>query len=148
MPSALWRKARTSRGGTALAEAPAAVTTWPDAAGWRAIPLPEVPASGLPPTIRALAIGQEAPAPHFAAIAGAGLWRSLDAGASWAPCEGLPGDVYALRTGPKGLVVAGHGATAAGSAPTPARPGPIAAGGPWRRPGRSGPSRSSRGTPT
>jgi len=33
----------------------------------------------------------------FAAVTGAGLWRSGDTGQSWTQCPGLPAEVYALR---------------------------------------------------
>jgi len=57
---------------------------------------------------RALACGEGDPAPWFAAITGAGLWRSLDAGTTWQQCPGLADEVLALRPVPRkpGCVVA------------------------------------------
>jgi hypothetical protein len=54
------------------------------------------PASG--GRVRAMAEGGGMPAPWFAAIQGAGLWRSLDEGTNWQQCPGLPADVLAIRT--------------------------------------------------
>lgn len=102
----LWGRARTiSEGATALI-APRSVPARVDRqtallAGWDRLAVPNVPDSGaITPEIRALAVGSgEAPA-WYAAIGGAGLWRSLDDGASWEPCPGLPAEVYAIRTAP------------------------------------------------
>jgi photosystem II stability/assembly factor-like uncharacterized protein len=57
---------------------------------------------------RALHCGEGDPAPWFAAITGAGLWRSRDAGTIWQQCPGLPDEVLALRPvpGKPGCVVA------------------------------------------
>jgi hypothetical protein len=78
-----------------------------DLAGWTALSVPPVLTSAVAPEIRALAIGTGEPSAWFAAVGESGLWRSDDAGASWTQCQGLPNVVYAIRTGPKGLVVAG-----------------------------------------
>jgi photosystem II stability/assembly factor-like uncharacterized protein len=59
--------------------------------------------------IRALAVGEGMPAPWFAAVRGAGLWRSLNEGTSWEQCPGLPDEVLALRPiplKPGGIVAA------------------------------------------
>jgi len=48
--------------------------------------------------IQALVAGQGEKAPWFAAVIGAGLWRSDDSGGSWERCPGLPDAVYAIRT--------------------------------------------------
>jgi hypothetical protein len=59
--------------------------------------------------IRALAFGGGNPAPWFAAVRGAGLWRSLNEGTTWQQCPGLPDEVLALRTiatRPGGVVAA------------------------------------------
>jgi photosystem II stability/assembly factor-like uncharacterized protein len=50
--------------------------------------------------IRALAFGSGNPAPWYAAIRGAGLWRSLNEGTTWQQCPGLPDEVLAIRTIP------------------------------------------------
>ncbi len=77
---------------------------------WRALGAPEVArgkvASGA--LIRALAIGGGVPSPWFAAVRGAGLWRSANEGTSWQQCPGLPDDVLAIRTIPArpGTVIA------------------------------------------
>jgi photosystem II stability/assembly factor-like uncharacterized protein len=113
-----WDLALGSGGvGTATAEAPARITTAPPTAkgngaetsGWLPIALPLVSAvAGPSPEIRRLAVGP-ASSSWFAAVAGAGLWRSDDSGGSWMACPGLPKDVYAIRTIPGragGVVVA------------------------------------------
>jgi hypothetical protein len=107
MPSVLWKRARSLRGAGGVATETAPTET--DLAGWTALKAPEVPAAGggVSPAIRLLAIGQGESSAWFAAVTGAGLWRSADVGASWSACSGLPNDVYAVRTGPKGMIVAG-----------------------------------------
>jgi hypothetical protein len=77
--------------------------------GWNPIGVPALEAGGITPTIRALVPGAIAGAPWFAAVAGAGLWRSDDGATSWQRCEGLPLEVYAIRAPgePAGLVAAG-----------------------------------------
>ena len=77
---------------------------------WTALGTPEVArgkvASGA--LVRALADGGGVPSPWFAAIRGAGLWRSLDEGTTWQQCPGLPDEVVAVRTVPTkpGTVIA------------------------------------------
>jgi photosystem II stability/assembly factor-like uncharacterized protein len=90
------RLARRGRvdGGTAIAEPPKRSS----AVGWTPMALPAVESGPIAPAIRALVPGEGA---WFAAVAGAGLWRSSDGGASWARCEGLPAEVYAIRTAAK-----------------------------------------------
>jgi photosystem II stability/assembly factor-like uncharacterized protein len=105
----LSRGARTlaarARGGTAVAEpAPPPPAPAPDLDGWTALGVPAVePGPAAPPAIRALVPGQGV---WFAAVVGAGLWRSTDGGRTWAACPGLPAEVYAIRMAPKpeGLV--------------------------------------------
>jgi photosystem II stability/assembly factor-like uncharacterized protein len=62
---------------------------------WTAI---STPASASGGRVLAMAEGGGMPAPGFIAIQGAGLWRSLDEGATWQQCPGLPADVLAIRT--------------------------------------------------
>jgi photosystem II stability/assembly factor-like uncharacterized protein len=98
-------------GGTAILEASAPPTTprnGADPSGWLSLVVPSVPATGQVPEIRRLAVGP-AGSSWFAAVCGAGLWRTDDAGATWTACPGLPTEVYALRTVPGkagGLAVA------------------------------------------
>jgi photosystem II stability/assembly factor-like uncharacterized protein len=81
-----------------------------DLHGWVPLGAPAVPseASGVATEARAVVSDGRR---LFAAITGAGLWRSEDAGQSWARCEGVPGEVYAIRAPgtPEGLVAAGTG---------------------------------------
>jgi photosystem II stability/assembly factor-like uncharacterized protein len=76
--------------------------------GWEPLVAPavEADASGVAPEVRSLVSDGSR---LFAAITGAGLWRSEDAGATWSRCEGLTGEVFAMRAPgtPEGLVVAG-----------------------------------------
>ena len=105
MPGLLWQRTRRFRSRGGVATIP--VSTEVDLAGWTPLKTPEVAAGAVSPAIRVLALGQGESAPWFAAVAGAGLWKSTDAATSWRACPGLPSEVYALRTGTKGLVVAG-----------------------------------------
>jgi hypothetical protein len=63
-------------------------------AGWQAL---GVPKAGSGTEVRTLAFGPAESDPWFAAVRGAGLWRSGDRGATWQRCAGLPDEVYALR---------------------------------------------------
>lgn len=63
-------------------------------AGWSALPSPPVPKTGVAPEVRALA---EVGGSWFAAVGGAGLWRTTDLGKAWVQCEGLPAEVYGVR---------------------------------------------------
>ncbi|MBV8232727.1 MAG: hypothetical protein JO329_22320 [Planctomycetaceae bacterium] len=79
-----------------------AVASDPEAArlaGWTRLgaPSPSPSAGDGSPQIRTLAFGPGSPGTWFAAIPGAGLWRSTDAGTSWRHCAGLPADVNAIR---------------------------------------------------
>ena len=73
--------------------------------GWTPMAAPTAATSGPPPRVRSLEIGTAL----FAAVAGEGLWRSEDAGASWTRCEGLPPEIYVVRTpvNPAGTALAG-----------------------------------------
>ena len=73
--------------------------------GWDPVPSPTARTSGPAPKIRSLATGPT----WFAAVAGEGLWRSADSGATWTRCEGLPAEVFAVRAPlkPAGIVLAG-----------------------------------------
>jgi hypothetical protein len=70
--------------------------------GWTALGVPSVPdRPGIVPRIRTLAIAPGETETWFAAVSGAGLWRSADGGLSWIVCEGLPDEVYAILVVPK-----------------------------------------------
>ncbi len=101
----LLRARREGGGSTATLEPPSA-----DLRGWTPVGTPAVEAAGaaVAPQIRALVPGPRG-AVLFAAVSGAGLWRSEDVGASWTRCEGLPAEVFSVRAParPEGLVVAG-----------------------------------------
>jgi photosystem II stability/assembly factor-like uncharacterized protein len=95
--------ARTRRrlgagGGTAVAEPPA--PTSGESLGWIRLGTPEPPAGPATPSIRGLVKGSTEDSPWYASVAGAGLWRSDDGGRSWARCQGLPAEVYAIRPVP------------------------------------------------
>ncbi len=64
------------------------------AAGWKTL---GVPKAGAGTDIRSLVFGPGESDPWFAAVRGAGLWRSTDNGVNWTRCSGLPDDVYAVR---------------------------------------------------
>jgi hypothetical protein len=57
--------------------------------------------SGQGGEVQALAVGAGSPTPWYAAVRGAGLWRSTDLGASWRQCPGLSAEVNAIRTAPE-----------------------------------------------
>jgi hypothetical protein len=105
--SALWvGRARTFASGATALLSPRRRTAPASTPGpvWRAIGMPA--SGGL---VRALAEGSGSPAPWFAAIQGAGLWRSVDEGTTWQQCPGLPAEVLAIRTAaarPGTLIVA------------------------------------------
>ena len=63
-------------------------------AGWEPRQPPPALRATVGPSIRVLAV---APGAWFAAVTGAGLWVSGDAGGSWAKCPGLPAEVYSVR---------------------------------------------------
>jgi len=79
----------------------------PDA--WIALPTPSAQGQGILPTIRTIVAAAGDSNPWYAALTGAGLWRTEDSGSSWQQCPGLPADVYAIRTvvKPAELVVVG-----------------------------------------
>jgi photosystem II stability/assembly factor-like uncharacterized protein len=70
--------------------------------GWTSLAVPSAQAGHVPPSVRLLT-GHEGLA--YAAIAGAGLWKSADLGASWGRVEGLPDEVYAVRFAPGTMAV-------------------------------------------
>ncbi len=63
-------------------------------AGWSPAAAPHAPWSSVTPEIRALACE---PGAWFAAVTGAGLWKSGDLGRTWLQCPGLSAEVYAVR---------------------------------------------------
>lgn len=65
--------------------------------GWTRLGAVPARGAGRAPEVRALAIGAGTPAPWYAAVRAAGLWRSTDQGASWTQCSGLPTEVLAVR---------------------------------------------------
>ena len=87
--------ARGGQGGTAVKEPPPAP---PARNPWRTLANPDVGPAHAAPYIRSL---EASSGVWFAAVAGAGLWRSTDLGTTWQRCEGLPAEVYAIRTAPK-----------------------------------------------
>ncbi len=66
-------------------------------AGWLPATAPHAPRAAISPEVRALTTG-----PHgwFAAVSGAGLWKSADRGRSWMQCPSLLSEVYAVRAVP------------------------------------------------
>jgi hypothetical protein len=89
--TALLERART---GKPRAEAdPEAVRL----AGWTPLNTPHVPRTKDGPEVRALAASPGPGGPWFAAVGGAGLWRTDDSGHTWAQCPGLPSEVYSVR---------------------------------------------------
>jgi hypothetical protein len=99
-------RARTMAGGATALLAPqrraAAAGSAPGPVWWVLGTPTAAPASaGSGGLVRALAEGGGNPAPWFAAIAGAGLWRSPDEGTTWQQCPGLPTEVLAIRTVPQ-----------------------------------------------
>lgn len=70
-------------------------------AGWTRLGVPSPGKSKQHGVIRALAVGAGTSPIWYAAVRGAGLWRSADLGASWNQCPGLPVDVFAIRTVPE-----------------------------------------------
>lgn len=90
-----WGLALGSGRSTATLEAP--TQGGGDANSWQALGVPSVREAKAQPEIRSLTIGADA---WFAAVTGAGLWRSDDVGMSWVPCPGLPTEVYTVRRVP------------------------------------------------
>jgi hypothetical protein len=98
-------RARTLAEGATALLAPrksAAAARAAQAPAWTALGTPEGAGGGIASEapVRALADGGGTPPAWFAAVRGAGIWRSVDAGESWQKCPGLPEDVTALRTLP------------------------------------------------
>lgn len=93
-------------GATALAATPPAGEA--DLRGWVPMGVPGVEGGAAAPEVRAL-VPVAGGASWFAAVVGAGLWRSTDAARTWTRCEGLPEEVFAIRVPgtPEGLVVLG-----------------------------------------
>jgi len=73
--------------------------------GWTPMASPTAATQGPAPRVRTLVAGPAL----FAAVVGDGLWRSGDGGQAWTRCEGLPGEMYSVRTPtkPAGTVLAG-----------------------------------------
>ncbi|MEO6808809.1 MAG: hypothetical protein ABI353_06825 [Isosphaeraceae bacterium] len=87
----LTRRGQGTEGALAVAERPAGQT---DPMAWTALGQPTAAPEGVAPRIRRIEIGLNS---WFAAVVGAGLWRSTDAGSTWQECPGLPTEVYAIR---------------------------------------------------
>jgi photosystem II stability/assembly factor-like uncharacterized protein len=66
-------------------------------AGWQPVNAPAAPRSTLGPEVRALATADGV---WYAAVTGAGLWTSRDAGGSWTQTHGLPSEVFDIRPVP------------------------------------------------
>jgi len=95
-------RARDLGGAATALLAPGRVRAEPGAddvrlAGWSALAAPHPTGSADDPKIRALATTSGG---WFAAVSGAGLWKSDDAGRSWRPCAGLPVEVSSVRSVP------------------------------------------------
>ena len=110
-PGPAWAsRARTLAEGATALLAPRRRTTTRPIPVWTGLGTPAAArgkgASG--PLVRAFADGGGIPPSWFAAIRGAGLWRSLDEGTKWEQCPGLPDEVVAVRTVPTrpGTVIA------------------------------------------
>jgi photosystem II stability/assembly factor-like uncharacterized protein len=58
---------------------------------------PSIPGQANAAEIRLLTVVAGEPEAWFASVAGFGLWKSGDGGQSWAPCAGVPSEVYAVR---------------------------------------------------
>jgi photosystem II stability/assembly factor-like uncharacterized protein len=91
------RRRQGTEGGLAVAEPPVGRI---DTMGWVTLGQPAAAPEGVEPRIRRIEAGPNA---WFAAVVGAGLWRSTDAGSTWQECPGLPTEVYAIRIS-QGLV--------------------------------------------
>jgi hypothetical protein len=90
---------------TATAEAPDSTDAADRLNGWLTLGVPEASQTPVATHIRSLLPGTSS---GFAALAGAGLWRSDDAGQSWAACAGVPTEVFSIRLIPStdgGIVV-------------------------------------------
>jgi hypothetical protein len=68
--------------------------------GWEPLNPPNAPRSTIGPEVRGLAAAPSEAGPWFAAVPGAGLWRSGDGGRMWEQCPGLPSEVYAVQPVP------------------------------------------------
>jgi hypothetical protein len=84
-------------GGVIVAEPAPAPPGSPRPRGWQTLAAPSVGVASALNGVTALEVTADAERSWFATVAGAGLWRSADAGASWTRCEGLPAEVYAVR---------------------------------------------------
>lgn len=69
--------------------------------GWSPTANPTAQAKGAAPAVRCLAASPDL----FAAVAGEGLWRSTDLGASWSRCEGLPDEVLSVHASGSNVLV-------------------------------------------
>jgi photosystem II stability/assembly factor-like uncharacterized protein len=90
-------RVRGGSGGTATLERPTGRMF-----GWTPMEGPAADAGHVPPSVRLLTCEGGS---IYAAIAGAGLWRSDDLGGSWTRLGGLPDDVYAVRFAGKTIAV-------------------------------------------
>lgn len=101
---ALWKGLLSAASGAVAVARKASKTKEHPAAGgdgWTKLAAPAASDKGSSAVIRTIAAGAVEPAALFAAVAGAGLWRSDDAGASWVHTEGLPAEVHAIRVVPQ-----------------------------------------------
>lgn len=91
-------------GSVAVADAPANQNQ----SAWSALAVPNASAGPSASAIRSLAAVSSEPTVWFASVPGAGLWRSRDCGSSWSACDGLPREVYTIRSA-GGVIVLGTG---------------------------------------
>jgi Sortilin, neurotensin receptor 3, len=91
----LFHQARGGFGATAVADSESEPA--PEIQAWSPLQVPQVERQGPSPVIRALSVGLGENAAWYAAVTGAGVWRSDDGSQSWQRCPGLPAEVYAIR---------------------------------------------------
>lgn len=100
VPDLLHRAMDLAEGATALLAPKKTAPADPRAvklAGWTPLNVPPVPKATVSREFRALTCLPNTPTTWFAAISGAGLWKSLDSGRNWVQCTGLPADLHAVR---------------------------------------------------
>lgn len=95
-------QARTG-GMTAVLAPPAPATA--NSFGWTTLHAPKPAKDGLLSEVRALATVPGTQETWLAALTGAGLWKTSDAGANWTKCEGLPEEVFSIRSSAGTIVV-------------------------------------------